>query len=98
MNLDEIENEVINETTMTWAKRGGKLVRKYRCSSGPRKGRIVANPRQCNAPIDVKKRISLKRTKARLGPKMARKARKTKKFNPVSKRVKMLNKPNRRRR
>ena len=75
-----------------WARKGTKVVRKYRCSTGQRKGRIVADPTQCFKVIDVKKRANLKRTKARLGAKMARKARRTKKINPASKMLKRLNK------
>ena len=36
--------------------------------------------------------LTEKKTKARLGSKMARKAKKTKRFNPASKRVRALNK------
>jgi hypothetical protein len=80
----------LNES-MTWAKRGNKVVRKYRCGSGKRKGRVVSTPAQCFAAPDIKKRIKLKMTKARLGAKMARKAKRTKKINPASRRVKALN-------
>lgn len=76
---------------MAWAKRGNKVVRKYRCTSGKRKGRIVATPAQCFAAPDIKKRIKLKMTKARLGARMARKAKRTKRVNPASRRVKALN-------
>lgn len=78
--------------TMAWAKQGQKVVRKFRCSSGSRAGRIVSNLGQCFAPPDVAKRIKLKLTKARLGAKMARKAKRTKRVNPASKRVRALNK------
>lgn len=80
-----------------WAKSGKKVVRKYRCTSGKRKGRVVASAAQCFAAPDVKKRIKLKMTKARLGAKMARKAKRTKRINPASLRVKALNKSGRRR-
>ena len=76
---------------MAWAKRGNKVVRKFRCTTGPRKGRIVSDLGQCFAAPDVKKRARLKLTKARLGAKMARKAKKTKRVSPASKRVKALN-------
>jgi hypothetical protein len=76
---------------MAWAKRGNKVVRKFRCTTGPRKGRIVSDLGQCFAAPDVKKRTRLKLTKARLGAKMARKAKKTKRVSPASKRVKALN-------
>jgi hypothetical protein len=75
-----------------WAKRGQSVVRKYRCTSGNRKGRVVAQVSQCFKAPDIKKRINLKKTKARLGPRMARKARRTKRMNPVSRRVATLNK------
>ena len=77
---------------MAWAKSGNKVVRKYRCASGKRKGRIVSTPAQCFAAPDIEKRIKLKMTKARLGSRMIRKAKRTKKVNPASRRVKALNK------
>ena len=77
---------------MAWAKSGNKVVRKYRCASGKRKGRIVSTPAQCFAAPDIKKRIKLKMTKARLGSRMIRKAKRSKKVNPASRRVKALNK------
>jgi len=80
----------INEK-MAWAKRGNKVVRKYRCSTGSRAGRIVSNIGQCFAAPDVKKRARLKLTKARLGSRITRKANKTKRVNPASKRVKAMN-------
>ena len=79
------------EEKQVWARKGTSLVRKYRCTSGTRNGRIVAEPTQCFAPINVKQRALMKRTRARLGKKMARKAKKTKRINPASKRVKALN-------
>jgi len=80
---------------MAWAKRGNKVVRKFRCSSGRRKGRIVAKPAQCFAAPDIQKRQKLKMTKLRLGSKMTRKSKRTKKVNPASKRVAALNRSSR---
>ena len=57
-----------------YAKRGNTVVRKYRCTSGARKGRVVTNVGQCFAPPDIAKRNRLRITKARLGSKMVRKA------------------------
>jgi hypothetical protein len=76
---------------MVFAKRGNKVVRKFRCLAGPRKGRTVTDIGQCYAAPDVAKRNRLKITKARLGAKMTRKAKRTKRVNPASKRVKALN-------
>ena len=88
---------ILSELTegMTWAKRGNKVVRKFRCVSGRRKSRVVSSPAQCFAAPDIKKRIKLKMTKARLGARMTRKAKKTKRVNPASKRVAALNKASR---
>jgi|TARA_B100001094_G_C17984893_1_gene697137 hypothetical protein len=88
-----ILNELIEG--MAWAKRGTKVVRKFRCTSGRRKSRIVSSPAQCFAAPDIKKRIKLKMTRARLGPRMVRKSKKTKRVNPASKRVAALNKASR---
>ena len=76
---------------MVFAKRGNKVVRKFRCLAGPRKGRTVTDIGQCYAAPDVAKRNRLKITKARLGAKMTRKAKRNKRVNPASKRVKALN-------
>lgn len=76
-----------------WGRKGTTLVRKYRCMSGQRANRIVATPSACFAPMDTKKRAVMKRTRARLGAKMMRKAKRTKKTNPASIRLKQgLNK------
>ena len=83
--------ESLNESQI-WARRGNKVVRKYRCTSGARTGRIVAKPAQCFAAPDVKKRMKMKQTRARLGSRIVRKARKTKKYNAASRRVQSLNK------
>jgi hypothetical protein len=74
-----------------WAKSGSKIVRKTRCVSGPRKGRVVSSPAQCNAPKDIKKSRVMKKTRAAKGFRMARKARRTKRINPTSKRIRRLN-------
>lgn len=92
MRLEEITDEPIFEARMVWRKMGNTVKRAIRCTSGRRKGRVVSNPSQCNAPIDFKKRLTLKRTKSRLGSRMARRAKRTKKFNITSKRVAALNK------
>jgi hypothetical protein len=76
---------------MAWAKRGNKVVRKFRCAGGKRHGRVVSSPQQCFAAPDIKKRMKLKMTKARLGARMVRKAKKTKRVNPASRRVAALN-------
>jgi hypothetical protein len=77
---------------MAWAKRGNKVVRKFRCTVGKRKGRVVSEPSQCSKPIDLKKRFTLKKTKARMGARIAKKAQRTKRLNPASRILRQLNK------
>ncbi len=86
------QQESTTNEAMAWARSGTKVVRKYRCSSGSRKGRVVADVTQCFKAPDVKKRATLKKTKARLGSRMARKSKRTKKINPASRRIQALNK------
>lgn len=90
MLLRELFNQPLIEKQV-WARSGKKVVRKYRCTSGNRKGRIVAKLNQCFAAPDIKKRTRLKQTKMRLGNRMARKAKRTKRINPTSRRVQSLN-------
>lgn len=94
MLIEEFTNDFneLAEATMTWARKGNKIVRKYRCTAGPRKGRVVADASQCSKPIDVKKRIKFKQTQAKMGDRMSRKAKRTKRINPASKRLQGLNK------
>ena len=80
-----------------WARSGQKVVRKYRCLSGRRQGRVVAKMSQCYAPLDIKKKAKLRQTKARFGSRIIRKSKRTKRLNPASKRVRSLNKASRRR-
>lgn len=76
---------------VAWKKRGNKITRQFRCTSGRRKGRVVSSPSQCFKPIDLKKRANLRKMKAKLGARLSRKAGRTKKFNPISKRIRAMN-------
>tara|TARA_Y100001937_G_scaffold125701_1_gene193084 strand:+ start:1351 stop:1641 length:291 start_codon:yes stop_codon:yes gene_type:complete len=96
MNLNELDISNVVEAQLVWARKGTNLVRKFRCVVGRRAGRLVSKASQCSAPLDIKKRLTLKKTKARMGKRMARKAQRTKKFNPASKALKRLNRPRRR--
>lgn len=93
MNLNEFTSEKpVVEAQLVWARNGNKISRKFRCSVGQRAGRVVSNPSQCSKPIDIKKRMTLRKTKARMGARMQKRAQRTKKFNPASKAVQRLNK------
>tara|TARA_B100000085_G_scaffold252536_1_gene250339 strand:+ start:579 stop:863 length:285 start_codon:yes stop_codon:yes gene_type:complete len=90
MLITDITSTDLNEKQI-WGRRGKKLVRKYRCTGGRRKGRIVANMAQCFAAPNMKARMSMKKTRARLGARITRKAMRTKRTNPASIALKRLN-------
>lgn len=92
MRLTEVSDVQLTEARMVWRKSGNKVVRGVRCTSGPRKGRVVSTASQCSAPMDIKKKFAFKRLKARMGKRMARKAKRTKRQNPASRRIRTLNK------
>ena len=97
MRLDEVTSDTITEARMVWRKQGNKIVRAVRCTGGPRKGRVVKSGGDCAKPINIKKRMTLKKTKARMGKRMSRKAQRSKRLNPTSKRLKSMNRPMRKR-
>jgi hypothetical protein len=87
-----MDEEIVIEAKRVWAKRGKKLKRMIRCTSGRKKGRTVANVGACSKAINVKKRFMMKRIRKRFNAKIVRKSRRTKKTNPLSKRLSRLNK------
>jgi hypothetical protein len=92
MLIEEIiSEETIEEAKLVYARKGKQVVRKYRCSAGRLKGKTVANPSACFKPVNIKKRFTLARTKAKMGSRMARKSKMTKRMNPASRRLKSLN-------
>ena len=90
-------SEIIVEATasQTWSRKGGKNVRKYRCTSGVRKGRVMASPASCNKPINIKKSLKLKTTKGRKGNIIKAVGSRTRRANPGAQRLTRLNKPRR---
>ncbi len=90
--LEIIGEEVVTEAKRVWAKRGKKLKRMIRCTSGKKKGRTVASMVACSKAINIKKRFKMKPIRKRFNAKIVRKAKRTKMFNPLSKRLKSLNK------
>jgi hypothetical protein len=79
------------EEKQIWGRTGNKVVRKYRCSGGRRHGRIVSKMQQCYAPLDFKQSVRFKRLKMQVGGRMTRKAKRTKRVNPASRRVQAMN-------
>ena len=104
MRLNEFTNTTIDnyidETSMIFArsknKSGGvKTQQKFVCGSGPRAGKRVSKISQCFAPIDIAKRIQMKKTRAKTKVRQARRAKRTKRIDPSSLLTKILNKARR---
>jgi len=70
----------------------GKITRKFRCTSGPRKGRIVAKMSTCHAPIDAQKKKTMTVTRARKPKLAAIKSKFTKKGSGVTRAISRKNK------
>jgi hypothetical protein len=85
------EQKQLEETVVVWKKVGKKFKPSFRCTSGPRAGRLVADLAQCGEHPDIKKSARMKVTRARTGAKAARKSKKTKRVSPASKIVRKLN-------
>jgi hypothetical protein len=89
---------IFEEDTLAEFKRAfkrtksGKTKLRFRCPSGPRKGRVVSKPSDCFKAPDPAKASKMRLTRRRTGIRQARKARRTKQINPFSKLVKQLNK------
>jgi len=84
--------EVIEGASTAWKRGKGTTSRKFRCKSGPRKGRVMASPASCNKPINRKKSASLTRTKSKLGGQRGFKSKRTRRVNPYSRRLTRINK------
>ena len=87
-----IADIIIEGAVTTFGRSKGKVTRKYRCTSGTRKGRIVAKASTCNAPINVKAKLTMKRTRARKSPMIGIKTKFQKRMGAQSKSIARLNK------
>ena len=88
-----IVSEILEGAVRAWSRSGGKQTRKFRCTHGARKGQVRSSPAACNAPINVRKSVGLKATKARRGGQMKIKSKISRRTNPASMRLPRLNKP-----
>lgn len=89
---DIIDNFIMESAKAAWGKKGNQIVKRFRCSSGPRAGRVVSKPADCSKRLDVGRRQKMKHTHRRLGHRMSRKAQRTKRMNPISRQLKRRNK------
>ena len=86
-------SEIVTESgVQIWSRtKAGKMVRKYRCTAGPRKGRIVSSPSVCTQPKRLSSVMAIKKAKARRGSTMKIKRSFTKRTSAPSIRVSRLN-------
>jgi len=83
--------EITEGVTTVFGRKGNRTVRKYRCTSGSRKGRIVAKPSTCTAPRNAKRSQKMKFTRSKNKSKMSVSANRSKRSNPASLRLKTMN-------
>jgi hypothetical protein len=90
----KITDIVTESVVQIWSRtKGGKMVRKYRCTAGPRKGRVVSSPSVCTQPKKISGVMAIKKAKARYGSSMKIKRSRTKKTAGASIRVGKMNRP-----
>ena len=89
-----IISEIIEGAVGIWSKGKSGLVRKYRCTSGSRKGRIVSSPTTCNQPKRVSSSINIRKAKYKYGRNINIKSQRTKRAGAFSKRLAKINKRN----
>ncbi len=89
-----VETTELNEHRMVWKRnpRTGGVSIKWRCETGPRKGRTVPQVKDCSGAPDVAQAQRMKVTRQRTKIKQARKSKKTKRVNPGSRLAAALNK------
>ena len=87
--------EIVTESVVQiWSRtKGGKMVRKYRCTAGPRKGRVVSSPSVCTQPKKLSELIVAREATSRHGSTMKIKRSRTKKTAGASIRVGKMNRP-----
>ncbi len=78
---------------MVWKRnaRTGKVSLSWRCESGPRANRTVPRVSDCSAAPDFAQAQRMKKTRARTKVRQARKTKRTKRVNPKSKLLRLLN-------
>ncbi len=87
----EIEIDgILTEAKRIFAKKGGKIVRAFRCTSGRKAGRMVQKPSDCFKKKNIKRVKAARRVSKKLKFIRSRKAVRTKR-KALSKRLLKLN-------
>lgn len=90
-------HEFITEHTLVYRKnpKTGNITMRWKCGSGPRRGRVVSSIAQCAASPNIARAARMKATRKRTKAAQARKARKTKRVDPMVRTAALLNKARR---
>lgn len=84
--------EILEGYIQAWGRLpGGKMVRRYRCTSGKKKGRVVAKPTTCSTAVGQKASVTMKKTRRSRSRTQATK-RELRMKHPTSKRIIQANK------
>jgi hypothetical protein len=86
--------EFVTEHRMVWKRnvKTGQVSLKWRCESGPRKGRTVARATDCSAAPDMAASQRMKKTRQKTKVRQSRRTARTKRINPAAKLAARLNK------
>ena len=91
--IEEGASQIFGRTGRTKAKGKAKITtQRFRCPTGPRKGRIVGSPSVCTQPKKLGSVMAIKKAKARRGSTMKIKRAFTKRTASPSVRLGRLNK------
>lgn len=63
--------EIVEGYKQVWARTNTGVKRKYRCTSGPKKGRVVAKPSTCGTPVKQGQSVRTKKTRRLKGAKQS---------------------------
>lgn len=59
-----ISDIIVEGYTATWGRKaGGKMVRRYRCTDGKKKGRVVAKASTCTSEVNPRASVNMKKTR-----------------------------------
>jgi hypothetical protein len=90
--IEEGASQIFGRTGRSQSKGKARITtQRFRCPTGPRKGRIVANPSTCNKPLNIKQSTKMKNTRQAKGSIHGARSSYTKKYSQASQRVKRAN-------
>ena len=84
--------EIVEGFKTVWSRGKKGIVRKYRCTDGPKKGRVVAKPSTCSTGLNLRKSAKMKTTRRSKGTRQAIK-RSLRFQHPTTIRLQNLNRP-----